>query len=122
MAIVSIGTRRDLTVDQVWSVFARHFGGKYDVVPSNAHRRDFIVKKNAWAGVGVRLKQERTGTSFIFTGLIPNMTQQLLFGGMASYFFLRSDWKDMEAEIADFIQNEPSFQRPNDPAMEQLAA
>ena len=112
MAIVNIGNQPDLTKEQAREAFARHFEGKYDVIQSNAMRRDFIVKKSGWSGVGVRLKQDKTGTSFIFTGLIPNVLLQMLFGGVVAYLFLRSSWKELEAEIAQFIENEPSFRQP----------
>ncbi len=112
MAIVSIGNQPDLTPDQAREIFAQHFAGKYEIVKSNAINRQFIVKKSGWSGVGVRLKQEKTGTSFVFTGLMPNMLLQLLFGGIASYLFLRSSWKELEAEVTEFIQSAPEFQQP----------
>ena len=122
MAIVSIGNRPDLTPEQAQEVFAQRFAGKYEVVHSNAVRRDFIVKKSGWSGVGVRLKQDKTGTSFVFTGLMPNMLLQVLFGGLASYQFLRSSWKELEAEVSEFIQSAPEFQPPAATETEQLAA
>ena len=122
MAIVSIGNRPDLTPEQAQEVFAQHFAGKYEVVRSNAVRRNFIVKKSGWSGVGVRLKQDKTGTTFVFTGLMPNMVLQVLFGGLASYLFLRSSWKELEAEVLEFIQSAPEFQQPAANETEQLAA
>jgi hypothetical protein len=120
MAIINIGSRPDLTPDQAREVFAQHFAGKYEVVTSNALNRQFIIRKSGWAGVGVRLKQEKTGTSFVFTGLIPNVALQVMFGGAIAYLFLRSSWKELEAEIAQFIENEPSFQQET--KVEELAA
>ncbi len=111
MAIVNIGNQPDLTKEQAREVFERAFTGKYEIVRSTAMRRDFIVKKNSWSGVGVRLKHERTGTSFVFTGLIPNVALQILFGGLVAYLFLRPSWRELEAEIAQFIENEPSFRQ-----------
>ena len=87
------------------------FEGTYEIVRSNAMKRDFIVKKGGWAGVGVRLKQEKTGTSFVFTGLIPNVLLQVLFGGLVAYLFLRPSWKAMESEVAAFIETAPEFQQ-----------
>jgi hypothetical protein len=122
MAIVNIGNQPELTPDQAREVFAQHFAGKYEIVKSNAIKRNFIVKKSGWVGVGVRLKQERTGTSFVFTGLMPNVMLQVLFGGIASYLWLRSSWKELEGEVAEFIANEPSFQQPAPARIEKLAA
>ncbi len=111
MAIVNIGNKPDLTKEQAREIFASHFAGKYEIIRSNALNRDFIVKKSGWSGVGVRLKQEKDSTSFVFTGLIPNMLLQVLFGGLAAYLFLRPSWKALESEVAQFIENEPSFQQ-----------
>ena len=127
MAIANIGNRPDLTPEQAREVFTQHFAGKYEIVRSNAMRRNFIVKKSGWSGVGVRLKQEKTGTSFVFTSLMPNMLLQVLFGGVASYLFLRSSWKELEAEVSEFIQSAPEFQQPTTKSKkqkrtEQLAA
>jgi hypothetical protein len=118
MAIVHIGRQPELTRERARELFTDHFAGTYEVVRSNAISRDFIVRKNAWVGVGVRLKQDRTGTSFIFTGLIPNLPQQLLASGPGAFVFLRPSWITMEAEIASFI--EAAFAAPL--AETQLAA
>lgn len=127
MAIVSIGSKPDLTKDEAREIFARHFEGRYEIVRSNAMKRDFIVKKSGWTGVGVRLKQEKTGTSFVFTGLMPNVALQVLFGGLVAYLFLRPSWKALELEVASFIRIEPQFQQsakkePRRPKIEKLAA
>lgn len=118
MAIVGIGNQPDLTPEGAREVFAAHFEGTYEIVESNAMQRDFIVKKNNAVGVGVRLKQERTGTSFIFTGIMPSVLLDAVFGGPGGTVFVRSSWKELEAEIAAFI--EASFCAPA--VEERLAA
>ena len=122
MAIVNIGNQPDLTKEQARAIFAAHFAGKYEIVRSNAMKRDFIVKQSDWAGVGVRLKQERTGTSFVFTGVMPNILLDAVFGGVAGSLFVRSSWKGLEAEIRRFINSEPLFRQPADRPLAQLAA
>jgi hypothetical protein len=111
MATVSIGYKPELTKEQAQEIFAQGFSGKYEVVKAQVMRRDFILKKSAWAGVGVRLQQDKNGTSFVYTGMMPNMLLQALFGGLASYLFLRSTWKQLEQEVAAFIAAAPEFQQ-----------
>jgi hypothetical protein len=106
MALVSIGHRPDLTPEQAQAAFERHFAGKYKVYPTKARLRDFIVKKTDWAGVGVRLKQEKTGTVFVFTAMMPNLLLQALFGGAIAYLLLRSTWKELENEVRACIEQE----------------
>ena len=109
MAVIKIGEMPQLTPERAMEVFAEHFAGRYQVQPTKIRRRDFVVKKSEWAGVAVRVKQDQTGASFVFTALMPNALLRVLFGGLASYLFLRSEWKALEAEIADFIENAPEF-------------
>ena len=117
MATITIGYKPELTPDSVRETFAEHFAGKYEVYPTKVRSRDFIVKKSGWSGVGVRVKQEKEQTTFVFTAMMPNLFLQALFGGLATYLFLRSDWKALESEVADFIQYAPEFQ----PQREQQA-
>jgi hypothetical protein len=111
MATVSIGYKPELTKEQAQEIFAQGFSGKYEVVKAQVMRRDFMLKKSAWAGVGVRLQQDKNGTSFVYTGMMPNMLLQALFGGLASYLFLRSTWKQLEQEVSEFIATAPEFQQ-----------
>ncbi len=117
MATITIGHRPDLTNEQVQQIFAQRFAD-CEIIRSNAVNRDFIIKKNGWTGVGVRLKQEKNATTLVFTALMPNVLLQTLFGGLFAYAFLRKSWKEMELEIAGFIRLEPEFQRKR-PAYEK---
>jgi hypothetical protein len=111
MAIVRLGNQPDLTKEEAREAFARHFAGKYSIERSSAFNRDFIVKKSGWVGVGVRLKQEKNDTILIFTGIIPNTALSVIFSGIASYLILRPRWHELEGEITEFVENEPSFRR-----------
>jgi hypothetical protein len=109
MATISIGSKRELTTEQALETFQRHFSGKYQVYATKLRMRDFIVKKSDWAGVGVKVKQEKDKTTFVFTAMMPNMLYRALFSGLVSYLFLRSSWKTLEDEVAAFIEDERSF-------------
>jgi hypothetical protein len=110
MATISIGPRPDLTKEQVQQIFAQRFED-CEIIRSNAINRDFIIKKNGWTGVGVRLKQEKSATTIVFTPMMPNVLLQTLFGGLFAYALLRKSWKEMEMEVAGFIRLAPEFQR-----------
>ena len=122
MAIITIGHQPELTKEQVQAVFAERFAGEFEIVRSNAIKRDFIIKKNNWTGVGMRLKQEKNSTTLIFTAMMPNLLLNTLFSGLFSYALLRKGWKEMELEIAGFIRLEPQFQPERAPYAEKLAA
>jgi len=117
MATMTIGYLPELTKEQAREIFARGFAGKYEVMNTPVMRRDFVVKKSGWAGVGVKLKQESDKTTFVYTALMPNLLLQIIFGGLASYLFLRSSWKALEQEVSEFIAAAPEF-RPAQQAAE----
>ncbi len=109
MATISVGYKPELTTEQTVEVFQRHFAGKYQVYQTKLRMRDFIVKKSDWAGVGVKVKQEKDKTTFVFTALMPNAFYRVLFSGLVSYLFLRSSWKTLEDELAAFIEDGKEF-------------
>lgn len=114
MATISIGHKPELTAEEALAAFQHHFAGTYEVYPTKLRMRDFIVKKNDWAGVGVKVKQESRKTTFVFTALMPHTLYRALFSGLVSYLFLRSSWKALEDEVAAFIEEEKAF-RPAAP-------
>ncbi len=105
MAIVTVGHRPDLTPDKALEAFQQEFAGKYEVYKTRIRNRDFIVKKSAWAGVSVRVKQDSDETSFVFTGMMPNLLLQSFIGAIG-YLVLRPSMQAMEREVGDFIQRE----------------
>ena len=81
MASVTIRHHPKLTVADVIDVFQRHFGDKYEIVPTPRHRLiDFIVKRSAWTGIAVRLKQHRNKTRLVFYGIAPSLWARLVVG------------------------------------------
>lgn len=104
MAVIDIGYRPELTKDRARDIFESGFAGRYRVEGSPVMRRDFIVKKNGWVGVGVRLQQERSRTALVFTPLVPSSLLYNLMGGVAPHLFLRTAWKELEGEVASFIE------------------
>jgi hypothetical protein len=121
MAIISIGHKPDLSIDEAREIFARGMAGRYEIMTSEVRSRHFIVQKDGWRGVGVKLQQREGETRFVFTGMISNFWLQFFFGGMFSYPLLRGSWKSMEAEVAEYIASESAFSQTPD-ADEELKA
>lgn len=105
MATIDIGTRPDVTVDRAVEDFQRHFAGTYEVYKTKLVLRDFVVKKSGAVGVGVRLKQDEGGTSFVFTGFMPNVIMRAAFGAIG-FLIARGGMRALEREVGDFIQSE----------------
>ncbi len=79
MAKVIIGHRPELTAEVARKVFESHFHDKYDVYKTKMRAYDFVVKKSAWRGVSVKLKQKRGQTYFEFRGQPPGKAPFTLF-------------------------------------------
>jgi len=74
---------------------------------------DLIVKRSAWTGVAVHLKQERNKTKLIFYGCAgsPWARALLLFsvfviGGLVWWLFV---WKGITDEVRAFIETAEEF-------------
>ena len=66
-------------------VFESHFHDKYDVYKTKMPAYDFVVKKSAWRGVSIKLKQKRSQTYFVFMAIPPGIapfTLLLVFIGV----------------------------------------
>ena len=71
MEKVIIGHHPELTAEAARKVFESHFHDKYDVYKTKMRAYDFVVKKSAWRGVSVKLKQKRGQMYFEFRGQPP---------------------------------------------------
>ena len=49
-------------------------------------RRDFMIVRNPFVGVTVKLEQSANETKFVYTGIAPKLWARLLFTGLLSYF------------------------------------
>ncbi|HEX5473596.1 MAG TPA: hypothetical protein VFX12_02955 [Vicinamibacterales bacterium] len=114
MAVETIGFNPGLTPERVREVFARHFDGRCRIedwhgVNIAGTRRDFVVVKNAFVGVSVRLEQGSSDTKFVYTGLAPRAWARAIASGvlgvLASYLF----WNGLTHEVRDLIETAPEF-------------
>ncbi len=109
MAVIKIAHHPDLMPERAMQVFDGHFSRKYEVYKTAFPGRDFVVKKSGWTGVGVKLEQDKDGTSFVFSPLMPNVIFNMLFGNLIAILLLRSSWKALEKEVRVFIENAADF-------------
>jgi hypothetical protein len=69
----------------------------------------FVVQKSSFTGVLVGLRQQEGQTSFAVNGSWPSRTGLILGLGPISWLWLRPGWKEMEEDVASFIQHAPQF-------------
>jgi len=116
MAVTKIAYKPGLTAEQALEAFKKQFQGKYEVEPwvrpglaVAAPKRDFVIKKNAFAGVSVKLEQGEGETKFVYTGYAPNQlagTLVYLGGGVILSYLV---WNSLTREVQSFIESAPEF-------------
>ena len=120
MPAMQIRHRPELTVDEIKSIFERHFGDKYEILtrrrrPSkslvlNVMSSDFVIKRNAWIGVEVGFKQSEEESWLVFSGCQPSpwgIVMLVVFFPLIIWSFLGC--RRMEKEVASFIQQAEEF-------------
>jgi hypothetical protein len=105
MAVTTIAHKPDLTKEQVQEIFRKHFEGKYSVEKVSRPLRDFVVVKNPFVGVDVKLQQGGNETKFVYSGLAPHLLARLLLGGLIGFVF----WRSLTNEVREFIESAPEF-------------
>jgi hypothetical protein len=114
MAVAKIAHKPDLTKEQAKDIFRRRFEGKYGVEdwkgPLVGSSRDFVVVKNPWTGVSVKLEQAQNETRFVYSGLAPRVWARIMFAGGLGFvlvgFLL---WNGLTNEVREFIESAPEF-------------
>ncbi len=105
MAKVTIAHKPELTKEQAQEIFAKHFSGSYKVAPYRRPLRDFVIEKNPFVGVAVKLEQQNNQTGFIYNAFAPRWWAAALLGIVFSVFLGRG----LTAEVRAFIDSAPEF-------------
>jgi uncharacterized membrane protein YgcG len=105
MARVTIAHKPQLTKEQAQEIFAEHFAGKYRVAAYRKPLRDFVVEKNAFVGVAIKLEQQSNQTRFAYNAFAPRWWAVVLFGVLLSAWLGRG----LTAEVRAFIDSAPEF-------------
>jgi hypothetical protein len=109
MAVVTVGHHPELTAEQAMKLFQEHFAGKYEVSKFATGIRDFAIKQSNLVGVSVKLKQEKSKTSFLFTDFIPSFVMRILLAGIWFALLNRSAYEGMMSDVKAFIESAPEF-------------
>jgi hypothetical protein len=108
MAVTTIPHRPGLTKEELRSIFARHFDGKYTIADwSGMPRgmRDFMVVKSGFVAVTVKLEQTPTETKIVYSGFTPKLWARALVGGIGSMLL----WNGLTGEVKQLIETAPEF-------------
>jgi hypothetical protein len=107
MAVKEIAYKPDLTKEQAEEIFRQHFAGKYKVEDFKGWFRDFVVTKNPYVGVAVKLEQddEEKTTKFVYSGIAPAMWARVLLGNVLGILL----WNSLTNEVEAFIESAPEF-------------
>jgi hypothetical protein len=107
---ISVAHNPGLTPDAAMKMFHILLEDRYSInkVSDNAGSH-FAVQKSPFTGVLVRLRQQEDKTSFAINGSWPSRTGLVLSLGPISWLWLRPGWKEMEEDVASFVENAPIF-------------
>jgi|CXWL01.1.fsa_nt_gi hypothetical protein len=109
MAVTTIAHKPNLTADQVKEIFRRNFEGRYTIVDGKGApigpKRDFMVVKNAFVAVSIKLEQGQSETKFVYTGITPKVWARLLLGALLGFIL----WTGLTNEVKQFIETAPEF-------------
>ena len=108
MAVTEIAHKPELTKEQARELFAKHFEGRYKVEKwkgLGTISRDFVIERNPFIAVTVKLEQGTNDTKFVYSGIAPKLWARLLVSGLLSYFL----WNGLTREVRTFIESAPEF-------------
>ena len=105
MAVKVIAHKPELTKEQARQIFTKAFEGKHKVQDFAGPFRDFVVVKNPFAGVALKLEQTDTETKFVYAGVAPAIWARLILGGLIGFLF----WTGITKEVEAFIDSAPEF-------------
>ena len=105
MAVTTIAHKPDLTKEQFQQLFATHFAGKYKIEDFKGFFRDFIVYKNPFVGVAVKLEQHPSETKVVYGGLAPRWWARLFLGWLIGIFL----WNGPTNDVKEYLETAPEF-------------
>jgi hypothetical protein len=103
---MTIAHKPDLTKEQAQEVFRKGFEGKYTVEDFWGPFRDFMIVKNPFTGVAIKLEQTGSETKLVYAGVAPRLWARMLLGGLIGFLF----WNAITNEVEEFMKNAPEFQ------------
>ena len=106
MGVKKIAHHPEMTWEQAMEVFKKEFGDRYKVYSAKrTPMRDFVVQKNGFVGVSMRLVQTKDETKLVYSGFSPSLLARMVVGPLIAIFF----WNALTNEIKAFIERAPEF-------------
>jgi len=105
MAVMTIAHKPELTKEQVKEVFRKHFEGKASVEDFRGLFRDFVVIKNPFVGVSVKLDQDSNETKIVYTGYAPAWWARATLGTLLGFML----WNGLTNQVEEVIKTAPEF-------------
>ena len=108
MAVREIAYKPDLTKEEAEAIFRKHFEAAGCTVEDfKGLFRDFMVVKNPFVGVAIKLEQDAGDqqTKLVYNGVAPRMWARLLLGGLIGFLF----WNGITNDVEAFIESAPEF-------------
>jgi hypothetical protein len=109
MGVVKIAHHPEMTWEQAMEILNKEFGDRYKIYALKRTRpallRDFVVQKNGFVGVSLRLEQTKDETKFVYSGFAPSVLARILANGLIAYPL----WNGITNEVKAFIARAPEF-------------
>ena len=111
-----------LTAEQVFTVFQSGLSERYEVRRSSLPAIDFIVKKSALVGVGVKLQNKGGEARVRCAPMVPStLLRVLLMNGLLSALFLGPNLKKTLKDVEDFASSAPGLHGGTAPLQQATA-
>jgi hypothetical protein len=103
--------RPELTAEKAMKAVEEGFAaGKYKVYPTKLVGADFVVRKSAWTGIAVKIKQSQDKTTVIYNPFSPSAGARLAAYGLIPILILNGkSWKPIRKEFQEFLDRTPLF-------------
>jgi hypothetical protein len=105
MASEMIKLNPGLTKEKLQEIFSKQFAGKYEVYSTKWPNFDFVVKKSAFAGVFVKLKQKKDKTEVVYFQDAPNALVRASVGVLIKILA----GKDVFKDVTNLLKTSPEL-------------
>lgn len=96
-----------LTKEKLKDILAEHFRvNGYTVDISALIGANIFIRKNAWVGATIVLKQKADSTFLRVNGYAPSFLVRLLLYGLILLLILMPQWNKLVKEVTDFVTSE----------------
>jgi hypothetical protein len=100
----------ELTVSKLKQLLDDQFGDRYEVYDTALVGADLVIKKSAWTGVSLKLKQKSDRTIVRFGAMSPSAAVRIFFMGLIPILILYfTSWRSIQNEIKTFLQGSPEL-------------